>query len=248
MIGPIISGAGSNGPLPWRQLRLRDSIDADWRQNVTPFRVTSQSQDADGWITLDLENSTPIVDFPPEAAYLRFNFSDSSGFQYPAGPGENQFGWQLNVLLQRDETVWVGSAAQETVYLGVIDHDGELDAVGVKGIMMGIRTTAATAANTLIAGDMTSAQPFAGSTAQRIYSVFLTSGTQTNYCFAGGFDADNVAVSSTNWGSFDTFTGNRKIVLAVGCNSTANDGPHPVRFRVFYLWTQVQNPIPWTAP
>jgi len=188
------------------------------------------------------------VDYPPQAAYLRFNFSDASGFQYPAGPGDNQFGWQLNVLLQRDESVWVGSAAQETVYVGVIDSDGELDAGGANGIMMGIRTPAAATTSTLIAGDMVAAQAFTGSTAQRIYSVFLTSPTQTNYCFAGGFNADNEGVSGTNWGSYTAKTGNRKIVLAVGCNSTANDGPHPVRFRVFYLWTQVQNPLPWTAP
>lgn len=248
MIGPIISGAGANLPYQWKQLRLKDSIDADWRQNITPFRVTSTTQDAEGWITLDLENSAPIVDFPPQAAYRRFDFTDSSGLRYPAGPGVGQMGWQLNVLIQRDETVWVGSAAEETMYFGVIDSDGELDAVGANGLMTGFRTPAAATTNTLIAGDMVNAVAFTGCTANRGYAVFLMSPEATNYVFCGGFTEDNVGVAGTNLGSFTAKTGNRKIVLAVGCNSTTNNGPHPVRFRVFYLWTQVQNPFPWTAP
>lgn len=239
MIGAILSGQAATLPTPWRPLVLTDSMDATWQNNASP-RVSSTAQTADGWITLALQNKAPAADYPSAMAYRRWAIRDASGLPLADIPD----GAILQILIERDTTGWPGSTAQATVGLGLVDLDGDPTDPAAVGLFMGLRTTAAGASYTLIAGDTTAATTTT-TTTQTTRAVLLTSPAQTLFAVAGAFNAAGAAVAATQYGlSPGTISGSRRLVLTAGCNSTADSGPHAVKFRAWYALGQTQ-PYPW---
>lgn len=243
MIGPILGGAAATPPIPWRMLRLGSSQQGGvWQDNTSPVRVSSASQDAEGWITLDLENPSPIGGTPDVSAWLSWPILDSSGLPFDTSTlGTTKV---LLFLLQRDTTGWAGSAAGELVGLGVVDNDGDPTAGG-SGLLIGISTPAAAADYTLIAATLASANSQSNVPGSRLAGYAIVTPTQHIVSFAGGQDQAGNVVNGTETLALSSHTGAQRICMIASCASTANNGPHAVRFRAWYAPLSTGS-LPWS--
>jgi hypothetical protein len=238
----ILPGQSPTLPGPWLPIRLAESLDSAWQQNVAPVRVSASSQDADGWITLALQNPSPAADFPSKAAYRRF------ALRLPDGSPLTQVatGSLVQVLIQRDVTGWPGSTAQATIGLGLIDRDGDITHASAVGLLAGIRTPSAASTCTLIAGSPTAASAVTSVASSRAAGLLLTTEAQTLLAAVAGYSGSTI-VSAAQYGiTPGTVTGNRRLVLTAGCNSTAANGPHAVCFRAWYQIMSARS-LPWVS-
>lgn len=241
MVPGIVSGASPAQPVPWRLLRLADALEATW---AGAAKVQTSAQDADGWITLGLRNNSPIADYPAKMAFRTFEILSPDGS--PVDPDTLSPASTIVVLLQRDTTAWPGSTAQATVALGIVDHDGDVSDAAAGGVLLGIRTASVSASCTLIAGTPTTAtaQTSTGSRAAGLSGVLPA---QIGAMIVAGMTEGGSAVAGDFAASFTAATGSRRIVVAAGCNTTTNNGPHPVRFRAWYALLAAGE-YPWSAP
>jgi hypothetical protein len=241
MVGGIFAGGAPAQPVPWRLLRLADAREAAWDGAA---KVQTEAQDADGWITLGLRNDSPAADFPAKMAFHTFQILNADGS--PADPESLAPGRVIVALIQRDPTAWPGSAAQETVAVGIVDRDGDVAHASAVGLLLGMRTASASTSCTLITGSPTAATT-AASTTPRAAASLTISPTQGGAVVTAGLTEAGAIVAGDFSGSVSSATGPRRLVLATGCNSSTNNGPHPVRFRVWYAFLAA-NEYPWTDP
>ena len=238
----IVPGASPTPPAPFRLLRLAESTDATWQNNAT-VRVSASSQDADGWITLALQNPSPAADFPAKMAYRRWPILSPDGS--PVDAATMDPARSLLLLIQRHPSGWPGSTAQETIGLGVIDRAGDVTHASAVGLLLGVRTPAAAATYTIIAGSPTAAASASGVTGSRAIASALVTPTQITYMAAAAALADGSAVGGTAYGNTPgTTSGVRALALCAGCNSSAASGPHAVKFRAWYALMETET-LPW---
>lgn len=229
--GPIIAGAPPIG-VPWVPVRLSASI-AGWEGNTAPVRVSSASQDANGWITLALANPAPAADYPGTSAFLRFPILGPD--RLPVDLAALSAGWTMAVMIERDTVGWPGSAAQETIGFGVVDHDGDVSDAAAIGLIIGMRTPAAAATATVIAGTPVHGNSQSGVAGGRVWGTLTGTPTQLGVGIAVGLSG-----AQAQSGLIDgptppgVYAGGLALALTAGCNSTTNNGPHPVRFRAWY--------------
>ena len=242
MIGPILGGAAASPPLPWRMLRLGSSQQGGtWANNTSPVRVSSSSQDADGWITLDLENPSPSGGAPDVSAWLSWPILDSSGL--PLDTSTLTPARVVLVLLQRDTDAWPGSSANELIGLGVVDNDGDPTALG-SGLLIGMMTPAAASDYTLIGATLTSADSTPNCPGSRAAGYCIVTPGQNVMVVAGAQTQQGDVVGGQLAFDLQAPTGARRITMIATCASTADDGPHAVRFRAWYAVLSTAS-LPW---
>lgn len=222
---------GGPGPLaagyPWRVLRLGESLDATW-QGGGAARVSATSQDPDGWIDLDLENPSPTG----LEGYRRWVLRDLAGLPIDDAGQLDQAGI-LRVRLQVD---WTGTAG-ETVAIGLCDEDGDLSLAN-GWITVAYRTASSGASVvTQAAGSSMNDDPVGGPVSA-LDAVFLPPRDQIGAMMVGALadPYDGSVVGGGSNGSGGPTSGPRRLVISVSCDTDDDDGPHPVRFRVWYAW------------
>lgn len=226
---------GGPGPLaggyPWRLLRLGDALDATW-QGPGAARVTGATQDADGWIEMDLDNPSPAgLD-----AYRRWVLRDLAGL-----PVDDPSGGRLLVRLEVD---WTG-ADGETVGIALVDDDGDLT-TATGWIAVAYRTASGSASVvSQVAGDPEIDEPVGGATSALDVTIYPPPG-QIGASFAAALadPYDGSIVGGGFVASGSPTSGPRRLVLAAECNTSTNNGPHPVRVRVWYVWIPVREVSP----
>jgi hypothetical protein len=241
MVGGIFAGVAPAQPVPWRLLRLADAREQAWDGAA---KVQTESQDADGWITLGLRNNAPAADFPSKMAFHSFPFLNPDGS--PVDTATLAPGRVIVFLLQRDTTAWPGSVAQETVAIGTVDRDGDIADAAAAGVLVGIRTTSASTSCSLISGTPTTASATAAA-ASRAYGALVVTPTQAGAMLTVAMTEDGTRVAGNLAASLSTPVGARRIVLVAGCNSSTDNGPHPVRFRAWYALL-ASDGYPWSDP
>jgi len=242
MIGPILGGAAPTGPLPWRMLRLSQAQQSEWQNNTSPVRVSSTSQDADGWIELDLENPSPSGGAPDVSAWISWPVLDASGL--PLNSSTLSPARVILMLIQRDPTGWPGSAANELVGLGVIDNDGDPTALG-SGLLVGMLTPAAAADYTLVAATLASAETAPDCVGSRAAGYCIIAPDQQVLIVAGAQSQAGNVVGGQTAADLQQPTGARRITMIASCGSTDDDGPHTVRFRAWYAVLSTSD-LPWS--
>lgn len=222
---------GGPGPLaagyPWRLLRLGDSLDATW-QGGGAARVSSTVQTADGWLELDLENPSPTG----LEGYRRWVLRDLAGLAVDDAGQLDQSG----ILRIRLEVDWTGTAG-ETVAIGLCDEDGDLSIAG-GWIAVAYRTASGGASVvTQAVGSSLTDSPVGGAVSA-LDVVLLPPAGQVGAVIVGALaDPFNGTIvgGGTN-GSGSPTSGPRRLVISVSCDTDDDDGPHPVRFRAWYVW------------
>lgn len=244
MIGPILSGQAPARSPAWRPLLFSGSLDSSWQNNASP-RVSASAQDAEGWITLALQNKAPAADYPAACAYRRWLLRDSSGLPYDLSDAPT--GWTLALALERDTSGWPGSTAQATVGLGLVDRSGDPTHVSAAGLMVGIRTPAAASTFTMICGSMTTAAFRTTVSGTVVWGTMIGTPTQIGFAACASLSGTTATDgSSAALPGAGTTTGQRQIVLTVGCNSTSDNGPHAVRFRAWFSLISASG-VPWAS-
>ena len=222
---------GGPGPLaagyPWRVLRLGESLDATW-QGGGAARVSATSQDPDGWIDLDLENPSPTG----LEGYRRWVLRDLAGLPVTDAGQLTDAG----CMFVRLEVDWTGSSG-ETVAIGLVDEDGDLSTAS-GWMALGYRTASGGASVVSQAAGSSMNDDPVGGPVSALDAILRPGAGQIGAAFAAALadPYDGTFVGGGFVASPDPTSGSKRIVISVSCNTDDDDGPHPVRFRVWYAW------------
>ncbi len=224
-----------SGVARWRVLRLAESVEVGaWRQNTSPARVLTATQDASGWITLDANNPSPAVSYPEDYAFLTWRLKDVFGRTSDVGLFDGAATGALQVVIERDDNTWAGGYG-ETVGVGVADRAGDLSHASVQILGVGINTPNGDSAQVAVAGIKGAANASTTLNFKWLVGVFTILPAQFINVTAGAVDTDKSAVGGAlKENTPAPCSGERRLWLGFGASTDTDEGSIPVKFRAHY--------------